>query len=534
MIRELSDVRDGINICNYDRLDKIDPDAFGAVSLDEAGILKSFGGKVSSALIAAFAHHRFRLCATATPAPNDHMELGQQSDFIGVMPANEMLMRWFINDTAEASQQWRLKKHAEQDFWDWMASWSRMAQNPEDLGFDGSRYVLPPLEIIRHRTSGTTVKPKEGSLFFSDVSATSIFDIKRQTSTERAKLAASIIIESLACGSPNTPPVENPSITPTPQNVSGGNSKGEAKKKTENTCASIMPPIGISLSELPNSSSDTTRLGVSDIQPIQNTANEQRKQSGTPIAEIQTDTKAESSRSPLESPSPNTMLCLNCSEGNAQSAEQPKPADLSTCTLTTATKPERSEVCSVVHAIQVSEPLLTIQNGLRKPQLTSAILRHQSWVLWCDTNDEQAALEAALGNLCISITGSQSADTKDELHEAWLRGERPVLIVKPSMFGHGCNWQHCHNMIFVGRTFSYETWYQAVRRCWRFGQTQSVNVHLIVAEGEDQIGRVIDRKAGDHARMKAAMAVAMKRDTGREAKKISYNPKHQGSLPSWL
>jgi hypothetical protein len=129
VIREQSDARDGINIVNYDRLDKIDADAFGAVSLDESSILKSFGGKTTEALVNLFAGHRFRLSATATPAPNDHMELGNQSDFLGIMPANEMLMRWFINDTKEASQQWRLKGHAADDFWDWMASWSRMAQN---------------------------------------------------------------------------------------------------------------------------------------------------------------------------------------------------------------------------------------------------------------------------------------------------------------------------------------------------------------------------------------------------------------------
>jgi hypothetical protein len=87
-------------------------------------------------------------------------------------------MRWFINDIAEASQQWRLKGHAERDFWDWMASWSRMAQSPEDLGFDGSRYILPPLNIIRHKAAGSNIKPLDG-LFLEDVSATNMFDLKR-------------------------------------------------------------------------------------------------------------------------------------------------------------------------------------------------------------------------------------------------------------------------------------------------------------------------------------------------------------------
>ena len=353
VIRDQSEARDGINICNYDRLDKIDPDAFGAVSLDEASILKSFNGKTSGALVNAFAGHRFRLAATATPAPNDHMELGQQADFLGVMSSNEMLMRWFINDTAEASQQWRLKKHAEQDFWDWMASWSRMAQSPDDLGFDGSRYILPPLNIVRHKAAGSNVKPMDGSLFVSDMSATNMFDVKRQTTAARADLAASLLTDGY-------------------------------------------------------------------------------------------------------------------------------------------------------------------------------------WLFWCDTDGEADALKARLPG-AVEVRGSMPIEKKEEYLEAFATGQAKILITKPSIGGQGLNLQHCHNMAYVGRTFSYEAWYQSVRRCWRFGQEKPVNVHLIVAEGEDQIGRVIDRKSDDHIRMKAAMADAMRRNVNRgEAKKVPYNPTHIGRLPSWL
>ena len=90
-------------------------------------------------------------------------------------------------------------------------------------------------------------------------------------------------------------------------------------------------------------------------------------------------------------------------------------------------------------------------------------------------------------------------------------------------------------MIFVGRSFSYEAWYQAVRRCWRFGQTRPVDCHLIVAEGEDQIGRVIARKGDDHIAMKAAMRAAMKRSAGRDVtRRAPYNPTHNGRMPAWF
>ena len=126
-------------------------------------------------------------------------------------------------------------------------------------------------------------------------------------------------------------------------------------------------------------------------------------------------------------------------------------------------------------------------------------------------------------------------EEKEEALNAFATGEARIIITKPSIAGFGVNWQHCSRMAFVGRSFSYEAWYQAVRRCWRFGQKNVVEVHLAVAEGEDQIGRVIDRKSADHAMMKRAMADAMKRAIGRDAiKKVAYEPHHIGRTPKWL
>lgn len=353
VIREQADAKPGINICNYDRLDKIDPDAFGVVSLDEASILKNFTGKTTRALIEAFKDHRFKLAATATPAPNDHMELGQQAEFLGVMPSNEMLMRWFIADQTEMGR-YRLKGHAEISFWEWMASWSRMAQGPEDLGFDGSRYVLPSLKVIRHKAQYGEVKPIEGALFAFDASATSIHDVKRQTAGNRADKAAELV-------------------------------QGEG-----------------------------------------------------------------------------------------------------------------------------------------------------AWVVWCDTDYEADELAKRIPD-AIEVRGSMTVERKEENLAAFADGSARIIITKPSVAGMGLNWQHCSRMVFVGRSFSYEAWYQAVRRCWRFGQMREVEAHLIVAEGEEQIGRVIDRKADDHSRMKRAMADAMRRATSQATRRlVDYEPRHKGRLPAWL
>jgi hypothetical protein len=359
VIREQCEAGDGINVCNYDRLEKLDPQAFGAVALDESSILKSFSGKTTRRLIEAFGSHRFRLSATATPAPNDHMELGQHAEFCGLMKSVEMLSRFFINDTSQASQVWRLKRHAVVPFWDWMASWCRMASMPSDLGDSDDGFVLPPLNVHRHRAKQAA--PITGGDLFGTiiVSATDMHDVKRQTIAARAELAASLI----------------------------------------------------------------------------------------------------------------------------------DPA----------------------------EP----------------------WVVWVDTDYESQGVMDALKGAGVSgvgeIRGSHPTERKEETLAGFIDGDIRVIVTKPSLTGFGLNWQHCARTVFVGRSFSYEAWYQAVRRLWRFGQKRAVECHVIVAEGEDSIGRVIDRKAGEHESMKRAMREAMRRAMGRESKtRVVYDPRHVGRLPSWI
>jgi DNA modification methylase len=353
VVRDASEVGPGINVCNYDRLDLLDVAPFGSVVLDEASILKSFMGKTSRALIERFASVPYRLAATATPAPNDHIEIGTQSEFLGVMPRQDMLLRWFINDTADTGT-WRLKGHAAQPFWDWCASWAVMAESPADMGFDGSRHVLPPLQVHRHRVEGDT-RPVAGSLFAGDVSATGIHDVKRQTAAARAQSAAELV------------------------------------------------------------------------------------------------------------------------HGN-----------------------------------------------------------DRQWLIWVDGNYEADAVLAAIPE-ALDVRGSMTTEAKEAAIMGFVDGSARVLIGKPSAMGYGLNLQNCSDMIFLGRSFSYENWHQAVRRCWRFGQTKSVQVHLMVAEGEDQIGRVITKKADGHAEMANAMRAATLRAVSASSQvRVPYNPSKAGMVPAWM
>lgn len=487
-IRSQAEAGPGINVCNYDRLEHLTPAAFGSVALDESSILKSFTGKTTRALIDAFAGVRFRMAATATPAPNDHMELGNHAEFLGIMSSTEMLTRFFINDTGEASQSWRLKRHAEQDFWDWMASWARMAETPADLGHDASEYVLPPLRVHRHKAAGD-VRAPAGLLFAQDVSAANMYLVKRETANSRAKMAAQIYREIAGW-----------------TNVSGGScEKTPSTRSGETTTSSPQHHIA-------------SRLKDRGLLPLPTLQSEKSKGC---------DTSTELTFKTMKQ-------CLSSKTELAPSAAHEPQEATAGFTLITATHPDASVGCFATDAMSASGISSMMPKISDEPHTISTVTKMPALVLWCDTNDEQTALEREFGDLAVSITGSMTAEKKEALHRAWLNGERPVMITKPSIFGWGVNWQHCQTMIFAGRSFSYEAWYQAVRRCWRFGQTLPVDCHLIVAEGEDQIGRVIDRKSADHTKMKRAMAAAMKRAGREDQTRIPYMPTHKGRLPQWL
>ena len=126
-------------------------------------------------------------------------------------------------------------------------------------------------------------------------------------------------------------------------------------------------------------------------------------------------------------------------------------------------------------------------------------------LIWCDLNSEQDQLEKIFGDKCFSIRGDTPPKLKIEYNERWKSGERPVLITKPKCFGFGVNWQHCSNMIFCGLSDSFESYYQSVRRCWRFGQKNEVNVHIIISDGEGCVKSNIERKQRDAERMTAEL-----------------------------
>ena len=344
------DVRPGINITNYEKLDKFVAKEFIGVVLDESSILKSFTGKVRNTIIDCFSHVPYKLACTATPAPNDYMELGNHSEFLGVMTRGEMLSMFFVHDGGHTSK-WRLKGHAEDIFWQWMASWAVFIDNPNNLGYDSTDYELPKMTI------------KE------------------------------IVVDA-----------------------------------------------------------------------------------EEPITETLTLTERRNAR--------RESLLQRCQ----------RAADI-------------------------------INNS------------DEQFVVWCNLNDEQHKLEELI-NDNVSIEGATKNNLKIERERIWREGESRTLISKPECCGYGLNWQHCHNMIFTGLSDSYEQYYQALRRCWRFGQDHNVNVWIIISAKEGCVKQNIERKQTDFIKMQTEMIKHTKEITKKELKKTCristpYNPDVHMVLPDW-
>lgn len=350
-----ADVGDGITITNYERLDRFDAASFAGVVLDESSILKSFMGRTKRTLVTMFASTPYRLACTATPAPNDHIELGNHSEFLGVLDSFEMLTRWFINDTSLFGN-YRLKGHAEAPFWDWVCSWARCVTKPSDLGYSDDGYVLPELSMHRHVVDVDVRNGRGENLFrVPDLSATSVHREKRITAPARAATIGALV------------------------------------------------------------------------------------------------------------------------------------------------------------ALEYREP----------------------WLVWCDTDYEADALTAVISG-ATEVRGSDSLESKERALMGFVDGSVRVLVTKPGIAGWGLNFQHCARVAFVGATFSYEQFYQAVRRSWRFGQKRPVNVHVAMAQTELEIWNVLTRKQQLHHGMSAAMSAAMRRAQEKTSSKRPYKPLCSAPLPAWL
>lgn len=491
----------GVWITNYERMDHIDFDSLHGLVLDESSILKSHDGKTRQRIINAAQRIPYRLSCTATPSPNDFEELGNQCEFLGVMTRTEMLATYFVNDTGDTGT-WILKGWGQSRFWEWMGSWAVVLRNPSDIGFDGSRYILPAPEYIEH-----VVETEQSGDLFAKPAQTLAERRKAQRDSieSRCKALADVVnadqsepwliwchlndeaemLQQLIPGSVNVQGSDSPEfkvaasrwfchddslqndelcdkLTATEKELLGWMQK---KKHDAHTCANTTNQTGKSSAQShKKSGTNTTQTEGNDTHQTQTCrSNTGTLQKHGMLQILKSERVNESSSTALTDQ--NMTQCLQDSAGSAQFADQTiqVTGEAEGSMLTTATEQASSEACSAFHAITESE-------NSRIPL-----------------------------NFCEAQSDTLNHPRKGR-----------VLISKARIFGYGLNFQHCARMAFVGLDDSFEKFYQAVRRCYRFGQKRNVLVHLFTAENEGQILQNLKRKELQHHEMSEKMIAHMK------------------------
>lgn len=494
-VRNQAGCLSGNNITNFQKLDHFDLSKFGGVILDESSILKSTDGHYRTKLIAECQQIPFRLAATATPAPNDFMELGNHAEFLGVMSYTDMLATFFTHDGGD-TQKWMLKGHAENDFWAWMASWAVMLRKPSDLGYSDEGYDLPPLRLHQHTVESDT--PPEGFLFSMPAQTLAErIKARRDTVDARIEKAASLVLadwnDKLATclGNLNTQKHAAINMPATPPSESAEKLNPERPRKIAHTCAPTSP-------DTPKNSENLLTSETGECDPNTGLAFKTTKNCSPPKAA--------------------SVQSVRCQAGtNGETAS----------TSTTATPAKRLEDYCAATATGGLVNLETIPNDCLEP-----------WLIWCNLNSEQDALARIFGKRCFSVSGSDGEDEKEAAILGWINGERPVMLSKPRIMGFGLNFQFCHKTVFVGLNDSWEQYYQAVRRFWRFGQTHVVDAHLIAADTEGNVVSNLQRKERDAERMLDAMVRHTKDLStlavrGQVRDTPDYNPTKKMELPTW-
>jgi len=304
-----------IVICNYDQLKNIECSIFSGIVLDESSILKGRDGKISSLILESFKSTPYKLACTATPSPNDHMELGQHSEFLGGMSYLEMLAMFFVHDGGETSK-WRLRKHAKDAFWKYVSSWSMAIDTPSSLGFCNKGYVLPEIEYIEH------------------------------------------II------------------------------------KVDNLSENLFGDVAVSATDLHKDLNRSFDLRL--------------------------------------------------------------------------------------------EKAIEIVNSLDK-----------QCIVWGLKNNETDLISKRLVN-SINVQGSDSPEYKAKHLNGFANNEFKTLVTKTSIASFGMNYQQCDTMVFMSYDFKFEAFYQAVRRCYRFGQKNKVTVHILIPESQTNVRNTILEKEKQH------------------------------------
>ena len=468
-----------IVITNYERLDGFHADAFDGVVLDESSILKAFDGKTRKRLIETFADTPYRLCCTATPSPNDIAELANHAEFLGLMTRAEFLATWFVHD----DKGWRMKGHARTPFYRWLASWAVALRTPSDIGYSDDGFVLPPLTITDHIVEGGD----NGGVLFPELGLKGITGrqkARRASVEDRCAAAHSLVLKSFH--GEGKEGCLQPRVAEKKQGLGEGVLCGSGEQGAAARMGEESIPHEQSVQGQGDSASQSVCGGTSES-----------KEAGQ-YQTLRPDVRGIRS----DGFDADDMRDLRNIIGEQEdfSARGPLPQD-------------RQNEIVALRELQSRTGQVQGRSGVTSS--SGALPGKPQWLIWCGLNAEQDLMEKLLGDECVSIHGGTPYNEKVRLLGMWLRGEKTCLLSKIKVLGFGMNFQNCHNVVFVGIGDSYEQYYQAIRRCWRFGQKAPVEAHIVVSDIERAVVSNVRRKQAEADEM-SSQIIAHMRDFERE------------------
>jgi hypothetical protein len=530
LCREASDVRDGINITNYDRLHKFNAADFAGVVLDESGCIKHWETKTLAHLLDAFGQTPFKLCASATPAPNDFAELGTHSEFLNVRSRVEMLAEFFVHDGSSSANTggWRLKGHGRRAFWEWVASWAALLRKPSDLGYENTGYDLPPLLVEHHVLKAEQSETFAAGVLFPEMAhgLTAQRNAKRASMPRRAQCCWELVRDSwIRNRSANT---TEPTDLPTSRNSAlvVGNGTPRTSSANENERASINLPS----QKRRNGKSESVTAPQTETSDAHTCVSATPRSATSSSPAIGSDVPSDQISNEIGTSAPNMESLSSGINGCSQSRTADVPSAEnnagSVWPSITTTQQEKCAASSATSAIAGSgcSPILPTDSS-------------EQWIIWCELNAE-ADLLADLIPGSVNVQGSDSTEFKERAVLDFVEGRVRVLISKPSIFGWGLNLQCCARVCFVGPSNSYEAYYQSLRRVYRFGQKRAVEAHIVLSEAERSILENLKRKEADAKRMAEELSAAT-RDavranvTGHRRRHNEYRAPSP-TWPAWL
>lgn len=527
----------GIYLTNYEtvRDGKLNPQLFAVASLDEAGILRGFGGtKTFREFMATFAGDRktmnartlsdgvkYRFVATATPSPNEYIEMLAYSAFLGVMDVGAGKTRFFKRDSTKADVL-TIHPHKEREFWLWVASWAIFVQKPSDLGHSDEGYSLPEMEInwheipSDHSEAGVDFRGQHLLIKEQAIGISMVAKEKRVSMDARVTKALEIVTMNRAQLSGIQHHAEDA------KGIEQGLLRGEQGEAAGGIAGAIREG---------QASEDGLHEGISkDIQEASPVA-------GATGGEEQGAAGAVCQR-PGVSGAQKTDGESMCEVETGKEASQKLEGELrvgprsvrgDSCEPERGLRNLRGEDGRCVGEAQEDAPAVRgplPQDGCREGATLPSLqlrprslhgqpgLTHESSglpdqiIIWCDLNVEQDLIEKRLRKesiSCSSLRGSQGMEDRMVVFDQWKNRETSIFLSKPSMYGAGANLQQCHTMIFAGIGFKFSDFFQAVHRIHRFLQEHPCTVHFIYTESEREVRRVLEKKWNQHKLQVAEM-----------------------------